>query len=204
MTILEGSFQGHTPSRMIGKVLPRPITWREKKKYEAIWKFDEYHENSPGEAGVDFFLSIAKPESGDSILDIGAGAGAASRAMKDKGYDVSAFDLATDGWAHKDIPISKGCIWRDYPGPAKFSYCADVMEHLPECLTSAAIANIISSVGTAYFSVCFLPDSFGSYIGEPLHLTVRPFTWWRDLFCELGEILDARDLIHNGSFLVRK
>ena len=43
---------------------------------------------------------------------------------------------------------------------------------------------------------------FGKEIGEPLHVTVMPFTWWRDRLGEVGEVLDARDLMHGGVFHV--
>ena len=44
----------------------------------------------------------------------------------------------------------------------------------------------------------------GALIGEALHLTVRPFLFWRDLFRELGTLHDARDLIGEGVFCVSR
>jgi hypothetical protein len=30
-----------------------------------------------------------------------------------------------------------------------------------------------------------------------------PFVWWRDQLATVGELVEARDLLHAGAFLVR-
>lgn len=202
----EVGFVGLAPTMTIERVKPRPITEHERKKYADIWGFPAYSEESPGERMVDLFMAIAKPEAGQTVLDIGAGSGRASLALRAKQLDVTAFDLTTEGWTQKDIPIRTGTVWRDLPGAAfyDFTYCCDVMEHIPTELTALTIDKILSTTDHAFFSVCFLPDSFGSYIGEPLHLTVKPFTWWKNLFMEVGCLEEARDLIDDGVFFVSR
>jgi hypothetical protein len=58
----------------------------------------------------------------------------------------------------------------------------------------------LNSCGSAFFSISFNQDVMGEMIGEPLHLTVQPFTWWRDTFRELGTLYEARDILGEGIF----
>jgi hypothetical protein len=47
-----------------------------------------------------------------------------------------------------------------------------------------------------------MPDQLGEWVGETLHLTVQPFTAWRDQIAELGTIVECRDCWQTGLFLV--
>lgn len=176
----------------------------EAAKYKKAWGLEAYHQHSPGAHFTDLFYSIAKPVSGQSVIDIGAGDGQGSRILKDRGLIVTAFDLADMGWEHTDIPLRQGCLWRGLGGSLfDYGYCCDVIEHIPTQFVGLAISNILAVCGQAFFSVCFRDDVMGSAIGEPLHLTVKPFAWWRDTFREIGTVMDARDLIGDGIFYVR-
>lgn len=44
---------------------------------------------------------------GSRVLDIGAGAGAFSKHLADSGFIVTALDVVTDKWTHKEIPFFK-------------------------------------------------------------------------------------------------
>lgn len=180
------------------------ISALERRKYEKAWAVDAYHSGSPGASYIDMFMKVAQPQPGASIIDVGAGAGEGSRALADKGFRVMAFDLTSKAWAQDDIDLHTGCIWRDlgiYANPPfDFAYCCDVMEHIPTQFVGSAISAILNSCGRAFFSISFTPDIMGAAIGETLHLTVKPFTWWRDTFRELGTLYDARDLIGDGVF----
>ena len=182
----------------------KTISEIESEKYKDIWSLQAYDENSPGSELVDYFLSIAKPARGSSIIDIGAGAGAASRKFKDKGFRVTAFDLTNEAWAHEDIRLFNGSVWQDISGIYEYAYCCDMMEHIPTQFVGLTISSILNVSGRAFFSVSFLPDNFGHYIKQDLHLTVQPFTWWRDTFRELGTVLEARDLLGDGVFYVER
>lgn len=182
----------------------KTITDIERDKYSDIWSLAEYSICSPGKLYVDMFWDIAKPKLGTSLLDVGAGAGAASRVLKDKGLVVRGFDITNEAWRHTDIPLLTGCIWRDLPrGNAyDYVYCCDVMEHLPTEFTALAI-NEMLNVGTkAFYSISFQEDHYGDYVGSALHLTVKPFLWWRDMLRELGTVYEARDLLGDGVFYV--
>lgn len=179
----------------------------ERAKYADIWSLPAYQQSrSPGAHWLDTFWDIAEPKPGARVLDVGAGSGAASRALKDKGLDVRAFDLTDAAWAHPDIELATGSLWRGLPnGAAKYDYgyCCDVMEHIPPQFTGLCIANILSACEHAFFSISFLSDHFGRYVGAPLHLTVQPFTWWLALLSELGDVIEARDTLGEGVFYVR-
>jgi CRISPR/Cas system-associated exonuclease Cas4 (RecB family) len=41
-----------------------------------------------------------------------------------------------------------------------------------------------------FLGIALVPDQFGVWMGTPLHLTVQPFTWWRDSLKELGTVVD--------------
>jgi hypothetical protein len=78
------------------------------------------------------------------------------------------------------------------------------MEHIPTEFTALAVDRILSAGRDAFFSISFEPDHFGSFLRQPLHLTVRPFEWWLGLMGEVGTVLDARDLMGEGIFHVKR
>jgi len=86
-----------------------------------------------------------------------------------------------------------------------YGFCCDVMEHIPTEFTMLVLYRILSSCKTTWFQIALVPDNCGQLIGETLHLTVRPFTWWLNRFLDLGaHVEDARDLIDSGLYIVRK
>jgi hypothetical protein len=64
--------------------------------------------------------------------------------------------------------------------------------------------NILSSCRTAWLQVALRPDEFGKMIGEPLHLTVRPYDWWLVRLASVGKVVDARDLCGDGLYVVQR
>lgn len=184
------------------------ITEREKAKYQRAWNIENYSVNSPGADWVQLFISMARPRYNARIYDIGAGNGAGSRALKDTGFDVRAFDLTADDWPHEDISIDTGTVWRDLSGwgygDFEYAYCCDVMEHIPTQFVALSISEILNVCQKAFFTVCFKKDIHGDAIRDRLHLTVESFSWWRDTFREIGTVYEARDLIGDGGFLVGK
>lgn len=187
-------------------VQPRPIREAERRKYAAAWEISDYHDNSPGARHVDMMLAMVQPRPDWSIIDIGAGDGAASRGLLAKGFsNLTAFDLTDSGWDRDSgIPLHTGPLWTSIPGRYALGYCCDVMEHIPTSLVGLALSRILESCDRVFFSICFIPDHFGAYVGEPLHLTVQPFLWWRDLLRELGTLREARDLIDEGVFYLAR
>lgn len=184
----------------------KTIAENEKEKYSDIWSLEEYSNDSPGQQMVDMFCSIVRPKPGSFIVDVGAGSGAGSRALVKKGMRVAAFDLTDKAWkADPNITFRTGTIWNGIPMSNLFdyAYCCDMMEHLPTQFVALSVEQILRVAGGAFFSISFSPDNFGHYIQKDLHLTVQPFTWWRDTLRELGDLEEARDLIGEGVFYVR-
>lgn len=175
----------------------------ERAKYARIWNDDQYSENSPGVEAIPMFEKIMRPKPSDTILDIGAGSGAAARALKARGYSVEAFDLTDAKWqADSGILLHLGSIWSGMPAGFDIGFCCDVMEHIPTQFVALTVREILRSCERAFLSISFLEDGFGERIGMPLHLTVQPFVWWRDTLRECGRVIDARDLIGAGVFHV--
>lgn len=181
----------------------------EQEKYTRAWDIPEYRRVSPGVMWADLFGSIASPESGETALDLGCGAGAGGRALAEKfSLQVTYLDFVkAEGvpepfiqqplWQRIDIsPAGHRSPWHDY------GYCCDVMEHLPTEFTMLAVSRMLECCIKVFFSISFQADHFGKFVGEPLHLTVKPYTWWRDRLGEIGTVLEARDFNGEGIFYV--
>jgi len=179
------------------------IVQLEKDKYENAWNLESYRNFSPGLYFSDLFIKIAKPQEGDSLVDYGCGSGKALKKFRDMGLDVMGVDLADNALDDdaKDIKFVQSNLWTPLQGwPKDFGYCTDVMEHLPPEYTMLAVHNMTRKVDKMFFSISLVDDEFGKVLGSPLHLTVRPFQWWRDRLMDFGKLIEARDLIHNGIF----
>lgn len=182
----------------------------ERDKYTEIWSnVPEYRNWSPGMENVQRFLNVLEPSRVDkTLLDIGCGEGKAGLEFEKLGFKVNWIDI-TDAALSQDVPRDKflqGPLWDISVFPiSDYGFCCDVMEHIPSEYSMLCLHNIINSCRTTWFNIALVPDSFGQTIGKPLHLTVRPFAWWRDQFVELGGVVvDARDLGGSGLYVVRR
>lgn len=181
----------------------------ERAKYERVWQIPSYGNFSPGERLVDHFLDIVRPDKRAWITDFGAGSGKAARKLQKRGYRVRTVDHTRDGisrarWRHLRDEYWEACLWKMRGVPwSRYGYCTDVMEHIPVEMTMLTIAEIMRRCDECFFQISTLPDEFGKEIGERLHVTVMPFTWWRDRVSDITNIVDARDLMHASIFHVR-
>lgn len=190
----------------------------ERNKYAEIWSFEEYQKSgSPGLANVDRFMSVLSPQQGSSVIDIGCGAGKSGLEFQKQGLcswwlDITpaALDPEVDRRRFIEAPMWAP-KWGDndigYRGPyARFDYgfCCDVLEHIPTEYAMLACDRIIRNCDISWLQICNLPDEYGKLIGEPLHLTVKPYAWWLLRLSTLGEVIDARDLCGNSLFVVRR
>ena len=179
----------------------------EKEKYEKAWSHDRYRDYSPGEAVVLNYVMKCRPRMG-RIIDFGSGTGRAALMLHNLNFDVTMIDIADnclDDKVRDEIGdrLIVGNLWEPLDLPrAPEGFCTDVMEHIPTEKVDAVLDNIMSLCDKVFFQICLKEDHFGSEIDEHLHLTVRPFTWWRDKLRERGNVLDARDLNINGWFYV--
>jgi SAM-dependent methyltransferase len=181
----------------------------ETAKYERIWGYEEYAVCSPGEDLVEAFLEIARPAPGASVIELGCGTARAGLALRSAGLAVTLLDLTDAGLdpaARVELAdkLIKAPLWGHWPGDYDFGYCVDVMEHIPPEYTMLVLDRIMARCRRAFFQICLIQDGFGRLIGEPLHLTVMPFQWWRDRLAEFGTLTEARDLIKNGLFYVER
>jgi SAM-dependent methyltransferase len=182
---------------------------QERDKYAEIWGFEEYRTaNSPGLINVERFMSVVKPASGSTIIDIGCGAGKAGLEFQALGLvpswvDITgaALDPAIDRRSFVESPL-----WNDWRRKQGWDYgfCCDVLEHIPPEYTMLSLDRIISNCRTSWLQIALRPDEFGKLIGEPLHLTVRPFDWWLIRLATLGRVIDARDLCGDAMFIVER
>ena len=169
------------------------IAESERIKYEKTWSIPQYHNFSHGENHADLFMEMTGAKPGESVIDLGCGTGRGGKALEKKGLVPTYLDLAN----YNDMdPFIKQPLWEPIGSRYhEFDYglCCDVMEHLPIEYTMLAIRNMLHACGSVFFSICFQDEAFGDIVGEPLHLTVRPFVWWRDHLEMMGTVIDARD-----------
>ena len=178
----------------------------ERGKYDEIWGVPEYHDFSPGLENVQRFMDVIEPHRGESLIDFGCGTGKAGLEFEARGLDVWWQDL-TDSALDENVKrwrFERSAIFdRDYMR-WDYGFCCDVLEHIPTEFTMASIARIVRDCRTSWLQISFEPDNFGSLIGQPLHLTVQPFEWWRDRIALFGNLIDARDLCGVGLFVVKR
>lgn len=167
---------------------------QEREKYEYAWTHDSYRERSPGMRFLEDALKRLQPHVGASILDIGCGTGRVSRELSQRGFDVTALDIASNACQEFDGPFIHCPVW-DIPdvGVFDYGYCADVMEHLPTEKVEAAIRNIARVCEKVYFQIANFHDH-GEMIGGGvhLHLTVKDLGWWAEMLAPHFKKVDIR------------
>ena len=181
----------------------------EKSKYEKAWAHDAYRNFAPGEQVVMHYVTQCRPRHG-RLIDFGAGTGRGALMLHRLGYDITMIDIADnclDEAVQKEIGdrLIVANLWDRLDLPkAEEGFCTDVMEHIPPEHVEAVVENTLRLCDRVFFHICLREDHFGKELGEHLHLTVRPFAWWRDLLSRHGVLLDGRDLIDNGWFYVAR
>lgn len=149
----------------------------EKEKYDKMHLIPGY---SPG-PGVAHVQDALKWIKGDSVIDFGCGTGDAAKAFMDSGNEVYCVDISRNGLKHDFGKRFFQSALHDLPAKlpkAKWGFCCDTMEHLPEEWVAGSLSAMSRKVDNCYFTISGVPDTWGARIGETLHLTVKPFVWW--------------------------
>lgn len=154
----------------------------ELEKYERMHRVPGYS-LGPGASYVSHLLPYLNP--GDTIIDFGCGSGDAAKMLTDLGYAVTLVDITAAGLnpAHglynRFVQASLHALPPEVP-EAPWGFCTDTMEHLPEEWVGLALQEMRTRVPNILFSISGTPDGWGKYIGEILHLTVKPRDWWEE------------------------
>lgn len=182
----------------------------EREKYAAMWQQPDYKKYSPGLENVERFMKVIKPSPGETLLDIGCGAGVAGLEFEKSYLRVWWLDFTDAGLddnvdRQRFIKASIWGSWRMRPAHGwDYGFCCDVLEHIPTEYTMLAVDRILHDCRTVWLQIAFDPDVFGQLIGKPLHMTVQPYSWWLARLASMGMMLDARDLCGSGVFVMER
>jgi SAM-dependent methyltransferase len=189
------------------------IAARERDLYANLWAdVPSYSAQAPGATHVGTFTEMSGAAGGASVLDAGCGSGAGALALQAAGYRVTLCDVTPAGVSPEasTLPFVAACLWHDLApvaylsGGVDYVYCTDVLEHIPPEYTMLVLSRLLeASKSGVFLNISLVPDQFGVWVGQPLHQTVRPFTWWRDRLRDLGQLVECRDLLVSGVYFVR-
>lgn len=185
---------------------------KEKALYDKVWQTPGYGRYSPGETYVEKFRSWAFPDGvpdGATLIDFGCGSGRASRHLSRAGFNVALMDFALphclDEQVQNYFNVVPAQMFQDSlydstffesnwgQGVFDYGFCCDVMEHIPYEKVDQVLENIAKCVTKlTFFSISCVPDAFGKKVGEPLHKTVQPFSWWKAAMMRYFEVKDCQ------------
>lgn len=178
---------------------------REKDRYEELINgMPEYLENSPGAHHAELFMEMSGAQPGDSVLDAGCCSGKGAVALAELGLKPSLQDITDVGLVDeaKLFYFNELPVWADVAGQFDWVYCTDLMEHIPTEFVMLSLSRLCQRAKKgAFFTISLQPDQFGVYIGEPLHLTVQPYVWWRERIKDVATMREQRDFLATGIFL---
>lgn len=179
----------------------------EQEKYQAMWAEDSYRKLSPGEECVDLFLKLAQPAPDAWVYDFGCGTGRAGAKIAERCY-VKMLDFAENCLdaevraklndklrfiPHVDLATFDPFTFADY------GFCTDVLEHIPPDQMDQVLRTVLSPP-KAFLQISLVPDNMGVLIGQPLHLSVHSFDWWKNKLQQYGTIEYSEDHGHTAIF----
>lgn len=165
----------------------------ERAKYQKAWDLNDYRKTSPGENRLNDVLD--RIPSYAKVIDFGAGTGRAALKIHQMNHPVVMVDFAEnclDESVKKKLNgnfrFIEACLWEPLFIKGDYGYCTDVLEHIPPEKVDTVLDNILNCVPQGYLNISTVDDYFGQVLGEPLHLTVRPWDWWADKVSKLAQI----------------
>lgn len=184
----------------------------EQQKYEEMWSLPQYRVTAPGEHVAQVFADVAQLVRGDAlgpdttVLDFGCGTGRGALALKKlTGCDVLLIDFTANSrdLEAQALPFMQADLSRPIEARGDYGFCTDVMEHIPPEQVEQTIQNVMACAPKVFFQISLVPDNLGGLIGQPLHLSVHPFTWWADEFARLGlRVIWSEDCGDSAMFYV--
>jgi SAM-dependent methyltransferase len=189
---------GFAPGVLIAPAVP--VIDHEQAKYEKMWAQKQYRDFSPGENTAQTFLEVVRPGPGEHVIDFGCGTGRGSIMLALMGrMKVTMVDFAAnclDDFVQEALVTQphalefvQADLRNELPVGAKYGYCTDVMEHLPPEEVHTTLTNILRSAQHVFFQISLQDDAMGALIGEPLHLTVKPYEWWLEELKSLDAVV---------------
>ncbi len=176
----------------------------ERQKFVDIWtKVKGYGDKSVGLEDVPRFLDICQPREAASIIDVGAGACAATQELIRRHYDAWAMDITSVAVPPGINKFYEQPIWGEWKGAFTYGFCCDVLQYVPPEYAMLCVDRMVTMCRTVWLHISFIPDAFGDQTGEPLHKTLMPYEWWLLRIGTLARVVEARDLCESGIFVVR-
>ena len=151
--------------------------------YERAWAHERYRVCAPGTHLVDKFIEVAAPQKGETVRDLGCGTGRAAAALAACGLEVTGYDFARnclDVDVH--VPFVQHDLRQPIEGkPTDFVFSTDVLEHIAPEDVPTVLLNMVRAGRRVFLSIdCELDQAGPEFFGEPLHLTVQPYAWWKE------------------------
>jgi hypothetical protein len=169
------------------------IFQKEDKKYSLLWANGYSDANWKRLAKYGWKLARSIKEK-PSIVDFGFGRGSTMDFFQDKGLYVEGVEISQyaveQQKGHRKV-YHASLDKLEMLGDNQFNvgFCNDVIEHIPEEYVTSSLDEM-ARVCSDYLlmSVCPTPSHHLSLDGENLHLTVKPESWWENLFQNYGEV----------------
>jgi SAM-dependent methyltransferase len=187
------------------------IDEKERMKYSKAWAMEDrlYAKYSPGLeiSNTINFLDFFKANNVKSILDAGIGSGKLCKKMIDMGFQCHGVDIVDDCLDEelqeiKNEILTVGALWDTSLFKENMFdavVCLDVLEHVPTDYVVKVVDNLYYWARKYIFlQIALFQDYFGKKVGEPLHLTVQPKSWWDIIFNKYEIIQDFVLKNNNG------
>jgi 2-polyprenyl-3-methyl-5-hydroxy-6-metoxy-1,4-benzoquinol methylase len=176
----------------------KAIETTERKKYELVWQDDRYRQVCHGSR-----LWSEHPECFPSgfrtAIDIGCGLGLMVKTWNDLGIDAWGIDIAGNSLCPEvrklyGYKVAISPLWQmAWQDSLHFDVglCADVLEHIPEDRLSECLRRIANWCDHVVLKIDHEPCKF---LGEDLHLILRPVEWWLD---QMGAVAGSAKHVGN-------
>lgn len=175
---------------------------QERAKYLKVWAHPDYrvacHSLRLWEERPDLFKGHI-----ESALDIGCGLGRLIPVLVSGAVDAWGVDFAVPECLDPEVArlyghrFSNQVLWEmEWNRTFDLGICTDVLEHLPEEKVEESLERIAACCRRVIFKVA---HNEHVWLGEQLHMTIRPVDWWQDAMTAIaGEALAHGTMLRSG------